>query len=137
MPLIERDEDLRRILQAARVIAVVGHSPDPTRTSYRIAAYLRRVGYRVIAVNPTVDEIDGEPCYPSLADVPEHVDIVDVFRRAEHLAGVVQEAAAVGAGLVWGQLGVASPAAVTVAEAAGIPLVMNRCIKIEHRRLLG
>ncbi len=136
MSLLEHDTDLRNLLQNARVIAVVGHSADPERTSYQIAAYLRRAGYRVIPVNPTVTEIDGEASYPSLAAVPEKVDIVNVFRRAEHLADVVEAAAAIGAGAVWAQLGVASAEAVTAAEAAGIPLVMDRCIKTDHLRLL-
>ena len=138
MPNITQDDAaLRDLLTNARVIAVVGHSDNPGRTSYQIAAYLRRAGYRVIPVNPTVSSIDGETSYPTLADVPEPVDIVNVFRRAEHLAGVVEEAAAIGAGAVWGQLEVASSAAAAAADTANLPLVMDRCIKIEHRRLLG
>ncbi|MBN2472316.1 MAG: CoA-binding protein [Anaerolineae bacterium] len=137
MPLLMDDNDLRDLLRNARVIAVVGHSDNPERTSYQIAAYLRRAGYRVIPVNPTVDEIDGDKSYPTLADIPERVDIVDVFRRAEHLAGIVEEAAAIRAGAVWGQLEVASEEAALAAETTGLPLVMDRCIKIEHRRLIA
>lgn len=137
MSVLTSDPDLRDLLQSARVIAVVGHSDNPERTSYQIAAYLRRAGYRVIPVNPTVSEIDGETSYPSLSAVPEKIDIVNVFRRAEHLADVVEAAAAVGAGAVWGQLGVASAEAAVVAEAVGMPLVMDRCIKTDHLRLLG
>ncbi|NPV66700.1 MAG: CoA-binding protein [Anaerolineae bacterium] len=137
MSVLTSDPDLRDLLQNARVIAVVGHSDDPERTSYQIAAYLRRAGYRVIPVNPTVSEIDGETSYPSLSAVPEKIDIVNVFRRAEHLADVVAAAAAVGAGAVWGQLGVISAEAAAVAETVGMPLVMDRCIKTDHLRLLG
>jgi predicted CoA-binding protein len=137
MPLLERDSDLRHLLQTARVIAVVGHSDNPERTSYRIAAYLRQAGYRVIPVNPMVAEIDGQPSYPSLAAVPEPIDIVDVFRRAEHLAGVVREAAAVGAGAVWGQVDVISTEALDAAAELDVPLVMDQCIKVEHMRLFG
>jgi hypothetical protein len=85
----------KRLLEQAKTIAVVGHSDDPQRTSYRIAHYLRRMGYKVYAVNPMVDEIDGEKSYPSLADVPEPIDIVNVFRRSEYLADIVRQAIAV------------------------------------------
>ncbi|MBN1966695.1 MAG: CoA-binding protein [Anaerolineae bacterium] len=135
MPPITDDPTLRDLLTNARVIAVVGHSDDPSRASYQIAAYLRRAGYTIYAVNPTVTEIDGEPAYPSLADVPEPIDIVDVFRRSEHLPGVVEAAVAVGAGAVWAQLGVTHPDADRIADEAAMPLVMDRCIKVEHRRL--
>lgn len=136
MPVISSDDPaLRDLLANARVIAVVGHSDQPHRTSYRIAAYLRDAGYTVYAVNPTVDTIDGAPAYPTLADVPEPIDIVDVFRRAEHLPGVVEAAIGVGAQAVWGQLTVTHPEAAALADEADLPLVMDKCIKIEHRRL--
>jgi predicted CoA-binding protein len=137
MPLLTTDADLRALLERARVIAVVGHSDNPARTSYRIAAYLRRAGYTVYPVNPTVETIDGQPCYPSLAAVPEPIDIVDVFRRAEFLPAVVEDALAVSAGAVWAQLGVTHPDARRLADAADLPLVMDRCIKVDHQRLLG
>ncbi len=137
MPVITDDTQLRELLAKARVIAVVGHSDKPHRTSYQIARYLRRAGYRVIPVNPTVNSIDGEPAYPTLADVPEPIDIVNVFRRSEHLPGIVEAAAAVGAKAVWAQLGVYHEAAARFAEEAGLLLVMDRCIKIEHRRLFN
>ena len=130
------DNAMREMLENARVIAVVGHSDKPHRTSYRIAQYLRQVGYTVYAVNPTVSQIDGEPSYPSLADVPEPVDIVNVFRRSEHLSGVVDEAIAVGAKAIWAQLGVHDETAKQKALAAGLDIVTNRCIKIEHGALL-
>lgn len=130
------DEDLRRMLANARVIAVVGHSDKPYRTSYQIANYLRNAGYKVYPVNPTVDEVNGEKSYTSLAEIPEPVDIVDVFRRSEYLNGVVQDSIAVNAKAVWSQLGVVDHAAAESAEEAGLEMVMNLCIKIEHGRLI-
>ena len=105
--------------------------------AHQIAQYLRRAGYTVYAVNPEIQEVDGQPSYPSLKDVPEPIDIVDVFRRSEYLAGVVDDAIAVGAKSVWAQLGVRSDEAARKAESAALPLVMDACIKVEHRRLLG
>ena len=130
-------EAQRKLLRESHVIAVVGYSPDPTRTSYQIAAYLKRAGYKVYAVNPTVETIDGEPAYANLADIPESVDIVNVFRRAEHLPGVMADAVAVGAKAVWSQLGVVHADAVRMAEEACTPLVMDVCIKVAHARLIG
>ena len=127
---------IRNLLTSARVIAVVGHSDQRYRTSYQIARYLRQVGYTIYPVNPEVATIDGQTCYPSLAEVPEPVDIVNVFRRSEYLAGVVDEAIAVQAKAVWAQLGVESNEAAAKAEAAGLPLVMDMCIKVEHSRLV-
>jgi predicted CoA-binding protein len=135
----ERDKprDLQTLLTEARVITVVGHSDKPYRTSYDIGQYLRNVGYKVYAVNPTIEEVDGERAYPSLADVPEPIDIVNVFRRSEYLQGVVDEAIAVGAKAVWAQLGVIDDAAAQKAEAAGLHMVMDRCIKVDHGMLIG
>ncbi len=132
---INDNEGLRQLLEDAKVIAVVGHSDKPSRTSYRIAQYLRAAGYKVYPVNPTVDEIDGERSYASLEAIPEAIDIVDVFRRSEHLEGVVEEADKVGAKAVWGQLGVRDEQAAAKAEAAGLDMVMDRCIKVDHARL--
>ncbi|MCB9435748.1 MAG: CoA-binding protein [Anaerolineales bacterium] len=120
------------MLANARVIAVVGHSDQPHRTSYQIAQYLRQMGYVVYPINPTVATIDGERSYASLADVPEPIDIVNVFRRSEYLAAVVEEAIAVGAKGVWAQLGVYDKAAAARSAAAGLPLVMDECIKVRH-----
>ncbi|MEP7292059.1 MAG: CoA-binding protein [Chloroflexota bacterium] len=128
------DAAQRAFLANATVIAVVGYSDDPSRTSYQIGGFLRDVGYTVYAVNPMVDEIDGEPVYASLADVPEPIDIVDVFRRSEYLAGLVDEAIAVGAKVVWAQLGVSAAAAAEKGEAAGVAVVMNNCIKVTYLR---
>lgn len=126
---------MQAMLQNARTIAVVGHSDNPSRTSYQIAQFLRQVGYKVYAVNPTVSQIDGEPSYASLADIPEAIDIVNVFRRAEHLPQVVEDAIAVGAKSVWGQLGVTHADALQKAQAADLPIIMDACIKVEYRRL--
>jgi predicted CoA-binding protein len=130
------EEQLRQLLQEARTIAVVGHSDKPYRTSYAIADYLRSVGYTVYAVNPMIQEVDGQRAYADLASLPEPVDIVNVFRRAEHLRGVVDEAIAAKAKAVWGQLGVYDAEAGRVAERAGLKIVMDRCIKVDHRFLL-
>lgn len=129
------DEQTESLLTDARTIAVVGHSADPSRTSYQIAAFLRRAGYNVIPVNPTVAQIDGQIAYPSLADVPEPIDIVNVFRRSEYLPDIVRDAIAVEAGAVWAQMGVEHRDAITIAQEAGMPLVMDRCIKVEYMRL--
>ena len=127
---------MAKILHEAQVIAVVGHSDDPTRASYRIAQYMQRMGYIIYPVNPTVDSIDGQRSYPSLADVPEPVDIVNVFRRSEYLQGIVGQAIAISAPVVWAQLGIVDPVAARVGDEAGVTVIMNRCIKVEHARLL-
>lgn len=129
------DRTLRELLSHAQVIAVVGHSDNPARTSYRIAQFLRSVGYTVYAVNPTVPEINRQPSYASLAAVPEPIDIVNVFRRSEYLVGVVEEAVQVGAKAVWAQLGVSDPVAAQRAIEAGLAMVMDTCIQVEYLRL--
>lgn len=126
----------RQLLEAAKVIAVVGYSNDPTRTSYQIGKFLKQVGYTIYPVNPTVSEIDGEKVYATLADVPEPIDIVNVFRRSEYLAGVVDEAIAVQAKAVWAQLGVFDNDAAATAEAAGLTMVMDTCIKVSYNQLM-
>ena len=127
----------RSILESARVIAVVGFSADPSRTSHRIGRFLQAAGYTVYPVNPTVSKIGEDFCYPTLADVPESIDIVNVFRRSEYLLGVVEDAIAVGAKCVWAQLGISDPQAAERAQKAGMPLIMNNCIKVTHQYLLG
>jgi predicted CoA-binding protein len=126
----------RDILQKTKVIAVVGHSDRPHRTSYQIAQTMRGLGYTIYPVNPTVSEINGEKSYASLADVPEPIDIVNVFRRSAHLSGVVEEAIAVNAGAVWAQLGVYDEDAERAADAAGIPIVMDTCIKVAYYEVM-
>lgn len=127
--------DLYTLLTQSRTIAVVGHSDKPNRDSYRIGQYLRQAGYRVYPVNPTLTTIDGQPCYPTLAAVPEPIDIVDVFRRSVFLPEIVGAAIAVKAKAVWTQLGVVNFDAQAQARAAGLVVVSNRCILVEHQRL--
>jgi predicted CoA-binding protein len=136
-PLITDDTTLRNILTTSDVIAIVGYSDNPSMPSYRIGHYLKRAGYKVYAVNPTIQQIDGEPVYPSLSAVPEHIDIVNVFRRPEYLMGVVEDAIAVGADVVWAQVGINDADAAQKASNAGLQVVMDRCIKVDHSMLLG
>jgi uncharacterized protein len=128
------DEDVEAAL-GLRTWAVVGCSPDPGRDSHRIAALLMRRGYRVIPVNPAVDEVLGERCYPTVGDIPEPVEVVDIFRRSSAAGAHVDEAIAVGARAVWMQLGVIDAAAAARARGAGLRVVMNRCPAIELPRL--
>ncbi|MBL1136166.1 MAG: CoA-binding protein [Chloroflexi bacterium] len=127
---------MRELLTRSKVIAVVGHSDNPGRTSYQIAQYLKRAGYKVYPVNPTVSEIDGAKCYPDLASVPEPIDIVNVFRRSQYLADIFDEAVEVGAKSVWAQLGVVDILLEAKAEDIDYPLVMDTCIKVVHARLV-
>jgi uncharacterized protein len=131
------DAYIRDILTSVRTIAVVGASPRPERPSHRVMAYLQRQGYRAIPVNPNAagSAINGEKCYTALADVAEKVDMVDVFRRSELAGKAVDDAIAIGAKVVWMQLGVRDDAAAARAEAAGVKVVMNRCPAIEIPRL--
>ena len=128
---------LRRILRQSRIIAVVGLSADWYRPSYFAAKYMQEHGYRVIPVNPKYPEILGEKCYRSLRDVPEKIDIVDVFRKTEDVPPIAEDAIAIGAKVLWQQLGVKNEAAAAKARAAGLETVMDRCVKIEHGRLFG
>ena len=128
---------MRQILETAKTIAVVGLSDKPDRDSYRVAKYLQDHGYRIIPVNPLVDEVLGEKSYAAVTDIPEQVDIVDVFRRSEATPPVAQEAIDAGAGTLWLQLGIANDEAASMAEAAGLQVVMDSCIKVEHAHLLG
>jgi predicted CoA-binding protein len=128
---------LRRILKDSRVIAVVGLSADWYRPSYFAAKYMQEHGYRVIPVNPKYDSILGEKCYRSVRDIPEPVDIVDVFRKTEDVMPVAEDAIAVRAKVLWQQLGVKNEAAAAKARSAGLETVLDRCVKIEHGRLFG
>jgi predicted CoA-binding protein len=128
---------LRRILATAKTIAVVGLSADWFRPSYFAAKYLQEHGYRIVPVNPRYDAILRERCYKSLREIPGPVDVVDVFRRAEDVGPIADEAIAIGAKVLWQQLGVRNEAAARRAEAAGLESVMDRCMKIEHARILG
>ena len=127
------EDDVETLLDA-RTIAVVGLSDRPTRDSYDVAAYMQGQGYRVVPVNPNITTSLGEKAYPSLAEIPFDVDLVNVFRRTEHLGGVIEQAIARGAKGVWAQLGVVDEAAAAKGRAAGLVVVMGLCIKVEHRR---
>lgn len=135
--MIDDIAGLRRILREHRVIAVVGLSANWYRPSYFAAKYLQEHGYRVIPVNPQYAEVLGERCYPTLRDVPERIDVVDCFRRAEEIPAILDDAIAIGAKVLWQQLGVRNMEAVAKAEAAGMEAVVDRCMKIEHGRLFG
>jgi uncharacterized protein len=136
---MSRPDDLASLLRRARTIAVVGASSDPWRPSFGVSAYLRRVGYRILPVNPTLlgTTLHDEPFRASLQDIGEPVDLVNVFRRPEFVPEVVEDAIAIKAPAIWLQLGIRHPGAVTRAQEAGMTVVMDRCISIEHRRLLG
>ena len=134
------DTVVRDLLTSSRVIAVVGASPNAARPVFGVMRYLMAAGYRVIPINPghAGHEILGQGVYARLADVPDPIDIVDIFRRPSALAGVVDEALALDPSpkAIWMQLGLRDGAAAAKAEAAGLTVVMNRCIKIEHGRLI-
>jgi predicted CoA-binding protein len=128
---------LRRILRENKVIAVVGLSADWFRPSYFAAKSMQEHGYRVIPVNPKYESILGEKCYRSLRDIPEKVDIVDVFRKTQDVPPIADDAIAIRARVLWQQLGVRNESAAAKARAAGMDAVMDRCVKIEHGRLFG
>jgi predicted CoA-binding protein len=130
-------ETLRRILATNKVIAVVGLSADWYRPSYFAAKYMQEHGYRIIPVNPRYSEILGEKCYASLADIPEKVDVVDVFRKTADVMPIAEQAVAIGAKVLWQQLGVLNQDADRYAREHGLDSVMDRCVKIEHARLFG
>ncbi|MCX7216354.1 MAG: CoA-binding protein [Burkholderiales bacterium] len=129
--------ELRRILKTNHTIAVVGLSADWYRPSYFAAKYMQEHGFRIIPVNPKYDEVLGEKCYPNLKAIPEPVDIVDVFRKPDDCVPIAQDAVAIGAKVLWLQLGVVNEEAARVAEAGGLEVVMDRCVKIEYARLFG
>ena len=131
------DQELEKLLRDSRTIAVVGLSSKPWRASHGVSKYMQSRGYRIIPVNPREREILGAPAFARLDDVPEPVDIVNVFRRSEHVPEVVENAIRIGAKAVWMQLGVRHEAAAERARAAGLTVVMDRCILVEHQRLLG
>jgi predicted CoA-binding protein len=129
---------IARILRETRSVAIVGASGDPLRPSYGVWQYLKSASdYELYLVNPTIGEVDGTPVYPSLADLPVVPDLVDVFRRYEYLPAVLQDAIKVGAKTLWLQSGLSHEQVARDGEAAGLQVVMDRCLKIEHARLLG
>jgi len=133
------DEELRQLLLDTKTIAVVGLSANPDRPSNQVAWYLHHQGYRLFGVNPQCPDqaVFGVPVVASLDEVPEPIDMVDVFRRPEHTPDVARQAVAAGARALWLQLGIASPEARAIATEAGLQYVEDRCLKVEHGRLLG
>jgi len=129
--------DVKCILDTAKIVAVVGISTKKESSSHRVAKYLQEHGFRVIAVNPNCDEVLGEKCYPDLKSIPEHVDVVDIFRNVDAIPAIVKEAVEIGAGTVWMQLGLEHEEAAETARHAGLSVVMNRCMKMEHTRYHG
>jgi predicted CoA-binding protein len=125
------------ILRTARTIAVVGLSGKRFRPSHGVAEYLQRAGYRIIPVNPLEAEVLGEKCYPDLDSIPDRVDVVDIFRRSEFVPAIVEAAIRKGAKAIWMQEGVVNEEAAARAEAAGLAVVMDRCMLKDHRRLLA
>ena len=128
---------IQRVLHTAKTIAIVGLSDNELRASYFVGYYLKRHGYHVIPVNPRKTEILGQKCYPSLLDVPEPVDIVDVFRAPDALPGIARDAVAIKAGTLWCQFGVINEEGAQIAEDGGLTVVVDRCLKVEHARYLG
>jgi len=124
--------EITEILHDYRVVAVVGLSDDPNRPSYRVAQYLKEHGFRIVPVNPGCREILGERCYASLKDIPFPVEIVDIFRKVEAIPAIVADAIAVGAKVVWMQQGLEEPHSAHTARQAGLRVIMDRCLKIEH-----
>ena len=129
--------DIQRVLHNAKTIAIVGLSNNPLRASYFVGYYLKRHGYRVIPVNPRATEILGETSYASLPDVPERVDIVNVFRAPDALPEIARQAVQVGAGALWCQFGVINETGARIAADGGVSVIMDRCIKVEHARYIG
>jgi hypothetical protein len=128
---------IQRVLHNSKTIAIVGLSDNELRASHFVGYYLKRHGYRVIPVNPRQTEILGQKCYPSLLDVPEPVDIVDVFRAPDALPGIARDAVAIHAGTLWCQFGVINEEGARIAEDGGRTVIMDRCLKVEHARYLG
>lgn len=130
-----RENNEEKILKENRTIAVVGASPDAEKPSYGVFAYLKDCGYQVIPVNPRSQNVQGETCYPDLASVPLKVDVVDIFRRAEEVPSIVDQAIAIGAKVVWMQKGISHKAAAARARQAGLLVVEDKCMKIEHLKM--
>lgn len=131
-----QDKHLKELLLSARTIAVVGLSPKENRPSNMVGRYLQSVGYRIIPVNPGQDQVFGIPCYLDIASVPEQIDIVNIFRLSQHVPPIVEQAIQAGSGAIWMQQGIINESAAQLATEAGIPCIMDRCIKIEHARLV-
>ena len=137
MPIVDDIAGLRRILTQQRTIAVVGLSAQWYRPSYFAAKYMQDHGYRILPVNPNYSEVLGRRSYPALADIAEPIGIVDCFRKAEEMVTIAQEAVAIGAKVLWMQLGIRNDEAADIAASAGLDVVFDRCVKIEHARIMG
>jgi len=137
MAIVDDIAGLRRILAQTRTIAVVGLSANWYRPSNFAAKYMQDKGYRVIPVNPTYTEVLGQRCYPNLTAIGGPVDVVDCFRKSQDIVPIAREAVAIGAKVLWMQLGVRNEEAARIALDAGLDVVMDRCVKIEHARILG
>ena len=131
------DKIMKEILASAKTVASVGVSSNPEKDSYGVVEYLKQQGYRIIPVNPTASEIMGEKAYPDLSSIPEKVDVVQIFRKPEDVPPVVDEAIKIGAKVVWMQEGIVNEAAAIKARAAGLRVVMDACMRANHRRLIG
>jgi uncharacterized protein len=136
MVLLTADGDIRDLLTASRTIAVVGLSNNPLRASLRVSRYMQREGYTIIPVNPGITEALGAHAFPDLKSVPGPVDIVNIFRRPEFVPDIVEDAIAINAKAIWMQLGVSHDAAARRASDAGLQVVMDKCIMVEHNRLM-
>ncbi len=137
MAIVDDIAGLRRIIAQTRTIAVVGLSANWYRPSFFAAKYMQDHGYRIVPVNPAYEEVLGERCYPSIAAIPGAVDMVDCFRKPGEIVPLAQAAVAKGAKVLWMQLGIRNDEAAQIANAAGLDVVMDRCVKIEHARILG
>ena len=133
----QKPATIQRALHTAKTIAIVGLSNNPLRASYFVGYYLKRHGYRVIPVNPRESAILDETCYANLSDVPEHVDIVNVFRTPDALPGIARDSVAIGADVLWCQFGVINAEGAQIAEDGGMTVIMDRCLKVEHARYVG
>ena len=137
MAIVDDIVGLRRILTSARSLAVVGISANWYRPSFFAAKYMHDHGYRIYPVNPNYAEVLGRRCYPDVASIPEPIDIVDCFRKPNEIVPLARAAVAKGAKVLWMQLGIRNDEAATIAASAGLDVVMDRCVKIEHARILG
>ncbi len=137
MPIVDDIVGLRRILTQQRTIAVVGLSAQWHRPSYFAAKYMQDHGYRIIPVNPNYGEVLGQRCYPGITDIAEQVGIVDCFRRASEMVPIARDAVAIGAKVLWMQLGIRNDEAASIAVEAGLDGVIDHCVKIEHARIMG
>ena len=129
--------EIKAILKDFKMVAVVGLSPKPERPSFRVAQYLKEHGYQIVPVNPGQKEILGEKCYPNLKEIPFPIEVVDIFRNMEAIPAIVDEAIAVGAKVVWMQQGLVDPNSARKAQEAGLQVVMDRCMKVEHAQLIA